>query len=309
MAAQALPEHYPFRSRQARDRYLAFYDRRAAKWPVPSETRVIHTDQGETYVRISGPETAPPLVMLNGISTASVMSPPPMITAFAERYRLFTMDRPWEYGRSVNAGDDASAGAHVAWLGSVLDALDLDRVYLLGVSLGGWAVSEYALVHPERVTKLVWMMPNGVIGHKFTPALLWNMRLGARAMRSPSIKAVGDMLHEVTRDSLDAEPEAAREDAEYVESIALGMQCFEKRPLSLRDTNRRFSDAELRSLTMPVLYVAGERETFSHPAKNIARLARVAPHVRTVVIPDCGHDLIILKPREAAAHIIEFLEA
>ncbi len=60
------PEYHPFRSAEARDRYLAAYDKRAASWPVASETVMVDTEQGRTFVRISGLADAPPLVMLPG---------------------------------------------------------------------------------------------------------------------------------------------------------------------------------------------------------------------------------------------------
>lgn len=300
-------EYYPFKSPDSRERYLAFYDARAERWPVPSETRFVHTDQGETFVRISGPEGAPPLVLLNGIYAASVMSPPAMVTAFAEKYRLYTVDNVWEFGRSVSAEDTSNRDDCVAWVGGVLDGLGLDRTYLMGISLGAWFATEYALVHPERVTKMVWMSPNGIVGYKFTPAILRSMPQGMRAMRSPTVRNVGDMLGEIMPDGAESQGEAQREYDAFVESVALGLQCYAPRPMRL-SSNRRLSDAELGGLAMPVLYLAGEKETFSSTPKNLRRLARVAPRISTIVIQGCGHDLISLKPGLAAQHIIDFLD-
>jgi len=47
---------HPFRSAAKRDRYLASYDARAARWPVPSRGVFVDTSWGETFVRISGRE-------------------------------------------------------------------------------------------------------------------------------------------------------------------------------------------------------------------------------------------------------------
>lgn len=51
--------------------------------------------------------------------------------------------------------EDLSHAAQVADLEAIIDASDLDRFPLLGVSQGGAACIEYAVRHPERVTRLV----------------------------------------------------------------------------------------------------------------------------------------------------------
>jgi pimeloyl-ACP methyl ester carboxylesterase/DNA-binding CsgD family transcriptional regulator len=50
---------------------------------------------------------------------------------------------------------DLSHEAQVADLEAIVDASDLDRFPLLGISQGGAACIEYAVRHPERVTQLV----------------------------------------------------------------------------------------------------------------------------------------------------------
>jgi hypothetical protein len=57
-----ISEHHPFRSREAKEQYLKFYDMRAKNWPVVSENKMVDTSYGQTFVRISGPVDASPLV-------------------------------------------------------------------------------------------------------------------------------------------------------------------------------------------------------------------------------------------------------
>jgi pimeloyl-ACP methyl ester carboxylesterase len=58
--------YHPFRSTTAKEQYLKLYDMRAKKWPVDSQTRLEDTSYGQTFVRMSGPVGAPPLVLLHG---------------------------------------------------------------------------------------------------------------------------------------------------------------------------------------------------------------------------------------------------
>ena len=55
--------------RIVRDRYLAFLKR----WPVPNQQVRVPTSQGETFVVVSGPEGAPPLLLFHGGAANSAM--------------------------------------------------------------------------------------------------------------------------------------------------------------------------------------------------------------------------------------------
>ena len=59
-----LPAHYPFKSEASRRRYLEYYEERVGHWPGTPQERAVETSLGATWVRSSGPEDAPPLVLL-----------------------------------------------------------------------------------------------------------------------------------------------------------------------------------------------------------------------------------------------------
>lgn len=310
MPGTTLSEFHPFRSAEARDRYLADYDRRAAEWPVPSETLTVHVEQGDTFVRISGPVDGPPLVVLSGIWSDSLMWPPTMIAAFAQRHRVYLLDNPWDLGRSVNTRATTSRTDYVAWLGGTLDELGLrDDVNVLGLSLGVWIAAEYALTDPGRFAKMVWMSPGGVVCSAYRLSTIPDVPKMLRVMSAPSKATVGALMDRLMADAARSpDPAVRQEHEEYVEAVALGLQCFTKRPIA-RETNRRFSDRELSALPMPVLYLAGENELFGPPSKVVTRLAAAAPMIRTVVVRDCGHELMSLRADEATARTLEFLDA
>jgi hypothetical protein len=53
-AAIKMSAHHPFRSAKAKEQYLKLYDMRAKEWPVASETGMVNTAYGPTFVRVSG---------------------------------------------------------------------------------------------------------------------------------------------------------------------------------------------------------------------------------------------------------------
>ena len=104
-----------------------------------------------------------PLVMLHGGGPgASAWSNfGSALPGFAENFRTLLVDQPG-FGASdkpeVVGNYFRFAAAHVV---ALLDELGIDRVHLLGNSLGGGTAMRLALEHPKRVGRLVLMGPGG----------------------------------------------------------------------------------------------------------------------------------------------------
>ena len=45
---------------------------------------------------------------------------------------------------------------YVQWLDELFTALEIDNVYLIGFSYGGWQASLYTISFPQRLNKLAW---------------------------------------------------------------------------------------------------------------------------------------------------------
>jgi len=78
-----------------------------------------------------------------------------------ERRRVLTVDWPGQ-GRSGPDRQRCSAARYEALLAAFLDAVDVERVVLLGNSIGGATALRYAAHFPERVAGLVLENPGGL---------------------------------------------------------------------------------------------------------------------------------------------------
>ena len=302
MATKQVRPYHPFRSEQARERYLADYDSRAARWPLQSESSLIRTAHGDTYVRVLGPAGGPPLVMLTGVWIHSQQWPVPLIEALSREFRTYLPDNIYDFGRSVSARPGGTAADHNAWLDGLFDALGVSgNVNLFGISRGAWITAEYVLHAPERLVKAVWMSPALVVCR---PS--WrNAANGPRslaAMAKPSKRTLSAMLRWLM-------PELAARDSDCfedeVEAMLLGLQCY-AHPTNVTGP-RVFSPAEFGRIKLPVLYLAGEDEKMCSPKTAVRRLTRVAPRTETAVLPGGGHDLIDLEPQAVAERVLAFL--
>ncbi len=105
-----------------------------------------------------------PLVMLHGggPGASSWSNFGPALPGFAEEFRTILVDQPG-FGASdkppvVGNYYRFASDAVVA----LLDELGIERVHLLGNSLGGGTAMRLALSHPDRVGRLIMMGPGGL---------------------------------------------------------------------------------------------------------------------------------------------------
>jgi 4,5:9,10-diseco-3-hydroxy-5,9,17-trioxoandrosta-1(10),2-diene-4-oate hydrolase len=87
----------------------------------------------------------------------------------AKRFRVLMMDLPG-YGQSAArpvTGHFFTVAAQA--LAGLLDALSVEKVHLIGNSLGGGAALRFALDYPDRVGRLVLMGPGGLTLNVFAP--------------------------------------------------------------------------------------------------------------------------------------------
>lgn len=133
--------YHPFKSEQAKEQFLKLYDSKAKKWPIISKTKMIDTSFGKTFVRISGQDSAAPLVLLHGVGGNSLQWIP-NIEALSKNYRTYAIDNIYDNGRSAYTRAIENSDDFVNWLDELFTALGLgNNISLVGLSYGGWIVA------------------------------------------------------------------------------------------------------------------------------------------------------------------------
>jgi pimeloyl-ACP methyl ester carboxylesterase len=296
-----MPAHYPFKSVKAKEQYLEHYDKRALDWPVTSESRVVVTSYGETFVRISGPQNGPSLVLLPSTGASSLVWIP-NIKALSEHFRVYAVDNIYDYGRSVNTRNINSPEDMVKWLDRLFTALELgDSINLVGLSFGGWLTSQYTLVFPNRLTKAVWLAPAATL-FEFPGEWAWRGILSAIPNRYFMKRFMVEWLFE----------DLLRKDDEYsnnmvdelVDDAMMGLKCYKFR---MPVTPSVLTDDELQRINVPTLFLVGENEKLYSAKKAVERLNTLAPQIQTDIIPDSGHDLTIIQAKLVNKKILDFL--
>ncbi len=291
--------HYPFKSQQAKEEFLTFYDEKAKQWPVVSTTKMLNTSYGQTFVRISGPADADPLLLLHG-GGGNALQWIPNVEAFSRHYRVFAVDDIHGHGRSIPTRAMETPEDYVRWLNEVLDALALQEpVNIAGLSYGGWVTAHYALRFPQRLNKIILITPAATVIpfsaewiFRATPVLL-SLRYFTR-----------EFMQWLAKDTIESGAEGRAAIDEYIEEKLLSVRAFNVNKMLPPDV---LSDEQLHSLHVPTLFLVGENEK-SYPAhKAVERLNRVAPQIQTKIIMNAGHDLAIVKAETVNRAIVEFL--
>ncbi len=288
---------YPYRSEAAKVACFAYLDSLAARqWPIASEERTVPTTYGATFVRISGPVAAPPLVLLPGAASTSLMWAP-NVQALSTGCRTFAVDQVGEFGKSLCSRPVRSFKDLVLWLNELLDGLGLARaVNLAGMSYGGALVAQYALHFPGRLNKLVLLAPGATVLRvraEFVVRLIFAAVHSRRGLPSFIRWIFADM---------------ARKDPQWIdatlEQLFTNMRCVQRRKTPFPAV---LTDAEWDNLKPPALFLVGEHEVIYSAEKAVSRLKRVAPGVTAEIVPGAGHDLTVVQPEIVNRRILEFL--
>lgn len=299
----ATPPYHPFRSEEARAEFESFYLQRAEAWPVPSETRYVDTPSGRTFVRISGHSTAPPLVLLPGTRGMSLMWSG-CIAALSAHYRTYALDTITDIGLSVPRREISTKEDLVHWLDEVFSILIPEGpLNLMGMSYGGWLASQYALRFPGRLRKVVMVAPGGTV-LRLSPAFFFRVMIVSIPLPGLGGKPLQRTLRWLFQDT--------------VRSGEKGRILIEQQLPYLLTAGRLFNlprlvwptvldDEAWQRFSVPALFLVGENEKIYSARAAVKRLKRVAPQVKTEIIPGAGHDLTMVRATVVAEKALEFL--
>ncbi len=266
-----------FKSAEGQQAIMNYYDSLLSRWPVPHDRLNIPTRHGDTFVVASGEEAAPPMVMLHGSSTNSAMWAGDVVE-YSRHYRVYAVDTLGEPGKSAPNRLSLKSLAFAEWLEDLFAALGIDKAVVIGCSQGGWIALRFSTSRPGRVAKLVLLTPGGVTPVRASTMLrlIVVSLFGRRGMESIKRMVYRDVAIPV----------------EVEEFATLIQNHFKPRT----DPQPIFTDAELARLTMPTLLVAGARDCFYVSEKSAARLQRLLPRFKAIILPEAGHVLLNTTP-------------
>jgi len=195
----------------------------------------------------------------------------------------------------------------VADLLAVLDGLDIERAHVVGLSMGGYAVLQFALAHPLRVSSVV----AAGAGSGSAPAVrdTWPAYAAAAAkgFLDRGMAAMADEIgNGATRIQLKRKnPRAWQEFMDHLrEHSPLGMSNTMARYQALRPSLYDFRDA-FAVMTVPVLLAVGDED---EPClETNLMLKQTIPTAGLWIQPHTGHAINLEEPAAFNAMVEAFL--
>ena len=242
----------------------------------------------------SGPAGTLPVVMLHGggpgASAWSNFSR--NLPVFADRFRTLMVDQPG-FGDSAKPPVEGNYFTFSARaLASLLDQLDIEKVHLVGNSLGGGTAIRFALDYPERAAKLVLMGPGGLSLNVFAPDPTEGVKRLAEfaAPPGPSREKMAAFLRtlvfkpgHVTDELIDERFEAASQPESIAAMASLGMSFYD--PATAQDG---MLWREVHRLRNEVLLIWG-REDRVNPLDGALVALKQIRRAQLHVFSGCGH--------------------
>ena len=190
---------------------------------------------------------------------------------------------------------------------ALVDHLELTDVRLVAQSMGGWTCLNFALHHPRRVRALVMASTGGALDLNTLDAAdrksiehWWATSGGMQTeLRKRGIHpAAGERMareqpaleflyREIDRLSIGLDKETIRAKARVVSTLPA---------------------VELKRLTMPVLFIAGEEDVV-FPPPAAAALANLVPGAKLESVPQTGHSVYFERPEIFNRLVSDFLDA
>jgi pimeloyl-ACP methyl ester carboxylesterase len=274
-------------------------------------TRVYEVDPGSP-----GRTGRTPLVLLHGAGADSALvSFGSALTAVGKRRRVIAPDLPG-YGDTEFSDSPFSIPWYGDWIADLVHRLNVDRVDLAGLSLGGWITLEVAISHPDVVRRIVAINPGGVsekvqfmrtaewiANHPAINSRLYGSyaRLGRRFTRLQLRRIVAN-ASALTDDLVDAVLVNTRR-AHAGEAFAATQRwAFGLGPRGWSLASR------LPRVTAKTLVIAGRNDKVV-PVADSVRASQLVPGAEVRIFEPCGHWLVRDCPTEFVDALNEFLDA
>lgn len=245
----------------------------------------------------------PPLLLLHGLGANADMMEPE-ITGLARSFRVIAPDLRG-HGHSERPAA-YTLHDHVLDMLALLDALGLERVDVMGASMGSYIAQALAISAPERVSSLVLVVTKAGGTTSSTARYLSEHAGEIRGMTPEQVRLwLGNRMFAPQT------PEDVKQAfaAFMAEQERTGMTL---NPQQLEAANKAMEGFDFRSdlpdLNLPTLVISGQHDILNPPEAG-EEVARLIPNARFEVLEDSGHLATLEETSRFLALVEPFLKA
>lgn len=282
---------------------------------VLTRSRYVMAGRVKTHYSEAG-EDGPALIAMHGggAGSSGAAGMGPLMTVLSDSARVLALDSVGGFGLTeVREPVPYGLQSRVDHLADFADALCLERFDLMGNSQGAWCVAKYAVMHPDRVNKLILLGTGSIAAAMGIPMplseglKLMNSYDGTRdAMRRLLEGLVFDQ-RKITEELIDLRQAAAERSgaAEAFKVMQVANRRLQEDPLFRPMFDMTMS---LPAITrkIPTIMIWGVNDIFA-PAELGRQLEPLLPHVKFHWIERAGHQVQTDRPDVVADIVRTFL--
>jgi pimeloyl-ACP methyl ester carboxylesterase len=266
--------------------------------------RTVSADGVEFAYRDLGPRSGVPVILLNHLAAVLDNWDPRVVDGIAARHRVIAFDNRGVGASSGSTSNTIEAMANDAV--AFIRALGLERVDLLGFSMGGMIAQVIAANEPQLVRRVILAGTGPAGGDGITNVTRLShldMLRGLFTLQDPK------QFLFFTRT-----PEGRRAGKQFLARLKERTENRDRR-ISLRSYGAQLTaihrwgkqqPADLSAIRQPVLVANGESDRMV-PTSNSFDLARRLPDADLVVYPDAGHGGIFQFHEQFVQRVLGFL--
>lgn len=283
----------------------------SANSPTTPELLELPTEHGVLRYREAG--DGPPLVLLHGSGPGVTgwRNFRGNLSALAAHFRTFVLELPG-FGVSDSFGAPHPMMSAQTAVTAFLDGMGLDRVRMIGNSMGGFIATDFALNSPGRVERLVTVGGAGtnLYGPQPGEGIVRLSEFVENPTRESLIAWLNSMVYDrslITEEMIEERWAQATDPETLASSRAMyGSAALQRMADAMRASDATPGWANLRRLEVPTLITWGRDDRVSPVDMSIIPM-RTLPFGEVHIFPNCGHWVMIEQQKAWESAVLAFL--
>ncbi|MGN7385319.1 Uncharacterized carboxylesterase nap [Chlamydia abortus] len=226
-----------------------------------------------------------PIVFLHSGFSRGILAFASQILDFQRKYTCYFPDFRG-HGRTRSSSLEWSTPQHADDIFAFMDQLQIQQAHFIGYGMGGGVALHCAVNQPERVASLTSIGQSGFVAsmgsEEFEPE---------RLLQNKNYDFIKSM------------------EERHFDAHQGNWQEFLRQKIKDWRTYPNLTDDQLRSISCPALFIAGEYDEFA-PEEDLKRVTNLIPDSRYVIVPGRSHKTHMNREDPAFVNdtILDFLE-
>jgi pimeloyl-ACP methyl ester carboxylesterase len=240
--------------------------------------------------------SGPVVILLHGLGGSS-LAWLPNIAPLATKFRVVVPDQ-LGFGKSDKPLIAYRIGTYVDFLDEFRKQLKIERMSLVGNSMGGWIAAAYTVAYPDRVERIVLEDAAGFAPPpNFDTKTLYGLNPSTRV----GMKAVAAKVFYNPLFSSDLVVDQA-----LSQRLSAGDGYTVNSLIESITRGEDFLDDRMKNIKQPTLIVWGRQDGLT-PVSDGERFHRAIPNSTLIIVEECGHVPNLEKAAEFNAAVLKFL--